>query len=203
MSKKILVLGGTAGFGLVFARVLVSDYFVTVTGRREIFEPQIKSVILDSGELSSEWLRDHDPDIIVNNGYDKKDHVASFNNSLIAIRESLKYFKEKGAGLIVNVNSIAGLQPDIKDPDYAASKHGLKGYVDSVSHDAYLNNVNIINLYPRAVSTGMSAGREDFSKLIQPQELSEFCLLLLKTKSFYVSTIIFDRVMTYDASIGG
>jgi short-subunit dehydrogenase len=117
------------------------------------------------------------------------------------VRKSIEYFKVRGSGVIVNVNSIAGLQPDTKNPDYAASKHGLKGYVDSVSLDAYLNNINIINLYPRAISVGITEGRADFSKLINPIELAEFCTLLLKTKSFYVSTIVFDRVNSYDGGL--
>lgn len=198
--KKLLIIGGTSGFGLIFSKVLAPYFAVTITGRREIQEPNVKSLILDSASLDANWLRASEPHIIINNGYDKKDHIASFNNSLQVVRESLKYFKEKGGGVLVNVNSIAGLQPDAKDPDYAASKHGLKGYVDSVSHDAYLNGINIINLYPRAVSTGMSEGRQDYSKLIQAQELAEFCLLLLKTKSFYVSSIVFDRVFSYDSN---
>jgi len=198
--KKLLILGGTSGFGLTFARASVPYYFVTVTGRRALSEPAISNVILDSANLDVEWLRAHDPDIVVNNAYDKKDHRLSFSNSLIAVRESLKFFKEKkGGGIVVNVNSIAGLQPDTKDPDYAASKHGLRGYVDSVSHDAYLSGINIINLYPRAVATGFSEGRGDFSKLIDPKELANFCLLLLRTRSFYISTIVFDRVFSFSA----
>ena len=198
--KNLLIIGGTSGFGLILSKVLATHFAVTITGRREILEPNVKSVILDSARLDVNWLQANQPDIVINNGYDKGDHIASFDNSLQVVRESLKYFKEKGSGVLVNVNSIAGLQPDAKDPDYAASKHGLKGYVDSVSHDAYLNNINIINLFPRAVSTGMSEGRQDYSKLIQAQELAEFCLLLLKTKSFYVSSIVFDRVHSYDVN---
>jgi short-subunit dehydrogenase len=199
--KNLLIIGGTSGFGLVFGRVLSQHYSVTITGRREILESNLQSVILDSSNIDINWLRDHAPQIIINNGYDKKNHLASFDNSLKVVRESIKYFKEIGGGVLVNINSISGLIPDVKDPDYAASKHGLKGYVDSVSYDAFLNNINIINLYPRAISTGMNEGREDFSKLIHPQELADFCLLLLKTKSFYVSTIVFDRVFSYDSDL--
>jgi short-subunit dehydrogenase len=199
--KNLLIIGGTSGFGLVFARVLSQHYSVIITGRKEILEPNLQSVILDSSNLDVNWLRHHAPQIIINNGYDKKNHLASFDNSLKVVRESIKYFKEQGSGVLVNISSIAGLNPDVKDPDYAASKHGLKGYVDSVSLDAYINNINIINIYPRAVSTGMSEGREDFSKLIHPKELAEFCLLLFKTKSFYVSTIVFDRVFSYDGNL--
>jgi short-subunit dehydrogenase len=199
MKSRVLVFGGTSGFGLILAKALSSDYKVTVTGRREISELSIDSVVFDSRDLDVDFLCARCPDIVINNGYDVNDHLASFGNSLLVVRKSLEYFKEKGGGIIINVNSIAGLQPDTKNPDYAASKHGLKGYVDSVSLDAYLNNINIINLYPRALSVGMTEGRADFSKLINPKELAEFCVFLLKTKSFYVSSIIFDRVYSYDA----
>lgn len=199
--KNILIIGGTSGFGLIFSKVLAPHYLVTVTGRREISEPNLISLKLDSSKLNQDFLKSYKPDVIINNGYDKSDHISSFNNSIIIVRESINYFKGKGGGIILNVNSIAGLQPDNKDPDYAASKHGLKGYVDSVSLDAYLNNINLINLYPRAVSTGMSQGREDYSKLIDAKELAEFCVFLLKTKSFYVSSIVFDRVFAYNSEL--
>lgn len=198
MSKCILVVGGTSGFGLILAKTLSSYYDVTVTGRRNISECNIKSIIYDTRDLDIKFLSNLCPDVIINNGYDVNDHLASFSNSLLVVRKSIEYFKIKGSGVIVNVNSIAGLQQDTKDPDYAASKHGLKGYVDSVSHDAYLNDINIINLYPRAISVGITKDRPDFSKLINPKELAEFCTLMLKTKSFYVSTIVFDRVNSYD-----
>jgi short-subunit dehydrogenase len=201
MNKRVLVFGGTSGFGLILSKTLSADYDVTVTGRREIFESNINGIIYDTRALEVDFLRKWLPDIVINNGYDVNDHLASFGNSLLVVRKSIEYFKERGAGIIVNVNSIAGLQPDTKNPDYAASKHGLKGYVDSVSLDAYLNNINIINLYPRAISAGITEGRADFSKLINPLELAQFCVLLLKTKSFYVSSIVFDRVHSYDGGL--
>jgi len=200
-SNNLLIVGGTSGFGLIFAKALAAHYSVIITGRKQVLEPNILSLIFDSADLDVDWLRRHDPKIIINNGYDKNYHLASYDNSIRIVRESIKYFKEKGGGVLLNVNSIAGIQPDPKDPDYAASKHGLKGYVESVSLDAYLHNINIVNLYPRAVGTGMSKGRADFSKLIDPVELAEFCLLLLKTKSFYVSSIVFDRVYSYNGAL--
>jgi len=196
MKKRVLILGGTSGFGLVLAKTLSSNYNVSVTGRRSISDYGINSIIFDTKDLDVSFLSDLCPDVIINNGYDVNDHLASYGNSLLVVKKSIEYFKIRGSGVVINVNSIAGLQPDEKDPDYAASKHGLKGYVDSVSHDAYLNNINIINLYPRAISVGMTEGRPDFSKLINPTELAEFCAIMIETKSFYVSTIVFDRVFS-------
>jgi short-subunit dehydrogenase len=200
MNSRVLIFGGTSGFGLILAKTLSVDYTVTVTGKRNISELHINNIVFDTQNLDVNLLHEIRPDIIINNGYDVNDHLKSFSNSLLVVRKSIEYYKEVGSGVLVNVNSIAGLQPDTKNPDYAASKHGLKGYVDSVSLDAYLHNINIINLYPRALSVGMTKGRSDFSKLINPVELSEFCMSLLKNKSFYVSSIVFDRVYSYDAN---
>lgn len=193
--KKLLILGGSSGFGLSLSKAFANHYLVTATGRRNFSYPNVTCLTLDTAHLDHNLLRSIEPQIIVNNGYDKRDHISSFGNSISVVREAIKYFKDNGGGAILNVNSIAGLLPDTKDPDYAASKHGLKGYIDSVSHDAYLSNIKILNLYPRAISTGMSEGRSDFSVLINPDELANFCVSLLATKSFYVSTIVFDRCL--------
>lgn len=195
-SKRLLIIGGSSGFGLSLAKIFASHYLVTATGRRKFSYPNVSCLTLDTAHLDLNWLRSVEPQIIVNNGYDKHDHISSFANSISVVREAIKYFKENSGGIILNVNSIAGLMPDIKDPDYAASKHGLKGYIDSVSYDAYLSNIRIINLYPRAIATGMSTGRNNFSELINSDELANFCVSLLSTKSFYVSTIVFDRCST-------
>ena len=191
--KRLLLIGGSNGFGLVLSKILSKYYLVTSTGRSNFHVADVDCLSLDSANLDINVISRINPDIIINNGYDKHDHISSFRNSLLVVRESLKYFKNKGGGTILNVNSIAGLIADPKDPDYAASKHGLKGYIDSISYDAYLHNIKIINLYPRAIATGMSEGRSNFSELINPQELAEFCYSLFSTNSFYASTVVFDR----------
>lgn len=193
--EKILIVGGSGGFGLILSRVFSTQYSVTATGRREFSTPNVTCLKLDTACLDVEWLRGVGPQIIINNGYDKNDHISSFANSISVVRESIKYFKGNDGGTIVNVNSISGLLPDTKDPDYAASKHGLKGYIESINYDAYLSNIRIINLYPRAIATGMNIGRNDFSELIIPDELADFCATLISTNSFYASTIVFDRVL--------
>ena len=193
--KKLLVVGGSSGFGLTLAKVFSSQYLVTATSRRNFNCSSVNTVKLDSADLDAIWLGKLGPHIIVNNGYDKSNHISSYGNSISVVRESMKYFKEIGGGIILNVNSIAGLFPDANEPDYAAAKHGLKGYIDSVSYNAYLNNIQIINLYPRAIATGMCIGRSNFSDLIDPDELAQFCVTLLTTNSFYASTIVFDRAL--------
>ena len=103
-------------------------------------------------------------------------------------------FKIKKKGTIINVNSISGVSPDHKDPDYAAAKYALRGYSDSIASEAFKENIKIINLYPRAMATGMNFGRPDFHELMDPDEIAEFVVMMTKSKSFYISSIQFDRI---------
>ena len=57
-----------------------------------------------------------------------------------------------------------------------------------------IKNIKIINLYPRAMATGMNFGRPDFNELIDPDEVAEFVVMMTKSESFYISSIQFDRI---------
>lgn len=192
-SKKIFIVGGTSGFGLSLAKNFEKENCVYVCGRRSSNNPNF--LTLDMVDISEKTFDLYKPDVIVNNGFDKNNYIKSYQGSLNVLRCAFNFFKQKKDGIIINVNSFYGVNPDVKDPDYAAAKHGLKGYVDSISAEAFLNNIKIINLYPRAMKkTGMNAGRIDENDLIDPDEVAELVVTLTKTKSFYVSSIQFDRI---------
>lgn len=191
--QKVFIVGGTSGFGLSLAKSFNRENLVFVCGRKK--SEVANSIILDMIDISKNTFNQYQPDIIINNAFDKNDYIKSYQASINVLKSSIAYFKDKQTGLIVMVNSYYGLNPDAKDPDYAAAKHGLKGYVDSVSMDAFLNNIRIMNIYPRAMkNTGMNAGRVDSEDLIDPDEVSDFVVSMAKTKSFYVSSAQFDRV---------
>jgi short-subunit dehydrogenase len=190
--KKVFVVGGTSGFGLSLAKKFDLDHEVTVCGRRKY--PIFNGIICDMLDVSEELFKNHKPDIIINNGFDKKNYIESYEGSLNVLRSAFSYFKLRESGTIINVNSICGVFPDPKDPDYAAAKYALRGYSDSISAEAFQKNIKIINLYPRAMATGMNFGRPDFSELIDPDEVAEFVVMITKTQSFYISSIQFDRI---------
>lgn len=190
--KKVFIVGGTSGFGLSLAKKFHSEHEVTVCGRRKI--SSFNGIVCDMLDIKEEVFKEHKPNIIINNGFDKKDYLKSYQGSLNVLKEAFNYFKSKNKGTIINVNSISGINPDPKDPDYAAAKYGLKGYSDSIAHEAFLRNIRIINLYPRAMATGMNLGRADFHELMNPDEIAEFVVMVTKTQSFYISSIQFDRI---------
>lgn len=192
MNKKVFIVGGTSGFGLSLAKKFALDHKVVVCGRRKI--SLFKSLICDMSDIKEEVFNQHEPNIIINNGFDKKNYVKSYQGSLNVLKTAFNYFKNRDEGIIINVNSISGINPDPKDPDYAAAKYALKGYSDSIAAESFQRNIKIINLYPRAMATGMNVGRSDFNELIDPDEVSELVVTLTKTKSFYISSIQFDRI---------
>jgi len=190
--KKVFIVGGTSGFGLSLAKKFDLDYEVTVCGRKKY--PVFNGIICDMLDVSENLFQDHEPDIIINNGFDKKDYIKSYQGSLNVLKSAFAYFKIKKKGTIINVNSISGVSPDHKDPDYAAAKYALRGYSDSIASEAFKENIKIINLYPRAMATGMNFGRPDFHELMDPDEIAEFVVMMTKSKSFYISSIQFDRI---------
>ena len=190
--KKVFIVGGTSGFGLSLAKKFNLDHEVTVCGRKKY--PLFNGIICDMLDISEKLFQEHNPDIIINNAFDKKDYLKSYQGSLNVLRSAFSFFKSKSEGTIINVNSISGVSPDPKDPDYAAAKYALRGYSDSISAESFQKNIKIINLYPRAMATGMNFGRPDFNELIDPDEVAEFVVMMTKSESFYISSIQFDRI---------
>jgi NADP-dependent 3-hydroxy acid dehydrogenase YdfG len=190
--KKVFIVGGTSGFGLSLAKEFDQDHSVTVCGRRKCLE--FNGVVCDMIDVSEKLFQEHNPDIIINNAFDKKDYLKSYQGSLNVLKSAFSFFKSKNEGTIINVNSISGVCPDPKDPDYAAAKYALRGYSDSISAEAFQKNIKIINLYPRAMATGMNLGRPDFNELMDPDEIAKFVVFMTKCQSFYISSIQFDRM---------
>ena len=190
--KKVFIVGGTSGFGLSLAKKFHIEHEVTVCGRRK--SSSFNGIVCDMLDIKEEIFREYKPNIIINNGFDKKDYLKSYQGSLNVLRVAFDYFKTKNKGIIINVNSISGIGPDTKDPDYAAAKYALRGYSDSIANEAFQQNIKIINLYPRAMATGMNVGRQDFNELINPDEVAELVVALTKTQSFYTSSIQYDRI---------
>jgi len=190
--KKVFIVGGTSGFGLSLAKKFHIDHEVTICGRRKI--SSFNSVVCDMLDVKEEIFRQYKPNIIINNAFDKKDYAKSCQGSINVLKCAFDYFKNKNKGIIINVNSISGIAPDTKDPDYAAAKYALRGYSDSIAAESFQRNIRIINLYPRAMATGMNVGRQDFNELIDPNEVAELVVYLTKTQSFYTSSVQFDRI---------
>lgn len=77
-------------------------------------------------------------------------------------------------GLVLFINSIGGKVGAKNEFLYCATKHGLKGFADSIQFDATKAGVNVVSAYLGAMATDMSKGRENFDKMVSPREAAQF-----------------------------
>ncbi len=158
--------------------------------------------------IAQSTLRKYDVNVLINNaGVNpelKKGALGNAKNigeiisvntsSAIALsREAFSYFAKRGGGVIININSSAGLRGSAHEAVYAASKFGLRGFSESVKEIWLKQGVRMIDIYSGALATGMSSGRWDKNELINPRELAEFIASICSTNSFFIREISIQR----------
>lgn len=91
----------------------------------------------------------------------------------------LPIIKPRG-GQIVFINSTAGLSARSKVGQYAATKHGLKAFADSLREEVNHEGIRVLSIYPGRTATPMQEavhrmeGRDyRAGHLMQPQDVAE------------------------------
>ena len=79
-------------------------------------------------------------------------------------------FQRRKGGLIININSIAGKRPSFNEAVYCASKHGLRGFSESIRFTAMEYDIKVMDIYLGAMQTDMVRGRVGFERFIDPSE---------------------------------
>jgi 3-oxoacyl-[acyl-carrier protein] reductase len=82
-------------------------------------------------------------------------------------------FLKKKSGVIININSVAGKNPNEMEAAYCASKYGLRGFTRSFQFEANRNHVQLFSVYLGAMNTAMTEDRIDHQKLIQTDEAAD------------------------------
>jgi short-subunit dehydrogenase len=68
----------------------------------------------------------------------------------------LPHFKERNSGSMCVISSIAGLIGFPLRSGYAASKHAIKGYMETLQCELYKTNIAISIVYPGRINTNIS-----------------------------------------------
>lgn len=68
----------------------------------------------------------------------------------------LPYFKTKSTGSMTVISSIAGLIGFPLRTGYCASKHAIKGYLETLQCELYKTNIHICLVYPGRINTPIS-----------------------------------------------
>lgn len=161
-----------------------------------------------TGSLTIQRLRDAafnlDIDILINNAGVYKSGLVSemmmidiltmIDINLIAPIELTKaiypLFERKKSGLIININSSAGKVPHSPEAVYCASKHGLRGFMNSFKFEAAQNNVKVLDVYLGGMKTDMTINRDFRNKLMDPVDVARvICDLSKDYESLRISEI--------------
>ncbi len=70
--------------------------------------------------------------------------------------EALKHFKRQGSGQLVGISSIVGFFGFKMRCAYSASKHALKGFLESVRLEEHKNGIEVSVVYPGTIRTNIS-----------------------------------------------
>ncbi len=99
---------------------------------------------------------------------------------VLLIRRIWPIFARKQAGVIVNINSVAGKTGSAGESAYCASKHGLRGFARSLQFDATREHIRVIDVFLGTMNTGMVEGRREPEKCIQTEDAADLVFRLCK-----------------------
>jgi len=182
-----LVTGASSGIGKAAALALVDAGFEVVgTSRNTVGVAPLNGVtFLDLDVTSDESVstvvgrvieRFGRLDVLVNNagtgaaGAAEESSVAqdqrvfdiNFFGLVRMTKAVLPHMRTAGKGRIVNISSVLGLVPAPYMASYAATKHAIEGYSESVDHEVREHGIRVLLVEPAYTRTGFDA------KAIQP-----------------------------------
>lgn len=208
--KIALVTGGSRGIGFEIAKTFHREGAkVIITGRdintleesAKTIGPNCTSIVCDHSDpesiqsMSDHFLNDFGgPDILINNaGCMKSTPVTELSlemwnqvigTNLTGVFLTTKAFLpsmiEKNRGDIVMISSMSGKKGDPGASVYAASKFGLQGFSQALTHEVRRHNIRVMVINPSRVDTS-STPPEDFGPglTLHAQDLAETALHLV------------------------
>jgi NAD(P)-dependent dehydrogenase (short-subunit alcohol dehydrogenase family) len=106
--------------------------------------------------------------------------TGAFHTTQAAVR----YMREHGGGLIIQVSSVSGRWADMSGAAYQASKHGIVGLCQATMFEERLNGIRVTALLPGMVDTPLQMrrpavpSRAQLDRAMQPQDVGQVCVCL-------------------------
>lgn len=181
-NKVALVTGASSGIGQATAELLTSaGYTVYGTSRRgsstskrpfEMLTLDVTSDASVADAVAQLMQREGRIDLLVNNaGFGVAPAGAEessveqarsiFDTNFFGIvrmtRAVLPHMRKQGAGRIINIGSVLGLLPMPYGALYAATKHAIEGYSESLDHELRTRGIRVSIIEPAYTNTPFDA----------------------------------------------
>jgi NADP-dependent 3-hydroxy acid dehydrogenase YdfG len=111
--------------------------------------------------------------------------AGNLDGAFNCMRAVLPHMRERGAGLIINVNSIAGQRANpLGGIGYVAAKFGLRGLAMGLAAEEKANGIRVCSIYPGEVNTPILEVRptpvseERKENMLQPEDVAAAILFV-------------------------
>ncbi|HJU66374.1 MAG TPA: SDR family NAD(P)-dependent oxidoreductase [Gemmatimonadaceae bacterium] len=203
-----VVTGASRGIGRAIAKRLAASYEVVALARtrhdleelaREIAETggRVRPVPCDVSNAADveRALTGVEADVLINNAgtgplkplldlslaeWDRMTAV-NFSSLFYVTRVLLPGMIARRSGDIINIGSIAGRNTFVGGTCYAATKHAVNAFTESLMLEVRHSNVRVAVVSPGSVDTAFSTRHGDTSWMITPDEVADAVAYLLET----------------------
>jgi NAD(P)-dependent dehydrogenase (short-subunit alcohol dehydrogenase family) len=180
--RVALVTGASSGIGEAAARALVGAGFTVYgTSRKAVLGDERDGVVFVPLDVTNDESvadavrevlgRSGRIDVLVNNaglgitGAAEESSIEQarvlFDTNLFGsmrmTRAVLPQMREQGSGRVINVSSVLGLVPAPFGALYAATKHAIEGYSESLDHELREHGVRVLLVEPAYTRTSFDA----------------------------------------------
>jgi len=197
-NKVVVITGASKGFGKSLATFLKKEICQVIISsdnkydleeaKKEILVDSFLADVTKSDDLMSlgkyvfekygridVWINNAGiqiaPSLIENIEVEKIKRLFDINffGYFYGCQTALKYMKIQGTGLIININSTAGLDGKPMISAYSSSKFAVKGLTESIRKEVP-DNINIYAVYPGGMQT-------EIYKEKYPEDIKEYMLV--------------------------
>ena len=198
-NQTVVITGGSRGFGKSLAKAFIAEgaQVVILSNNKDELEKTVAELSADyfvadvTNYEDLEALGDHvvkkygKVDIWINNAgihiapssVEEVDRTKlhrlfeiNFFGYFYGCQVALRHMKKQGSGLIINVNSTAGLEGKPELSAYCSSKFAVKGLTESIRNEVVGSEIQIYALFPGGMQT-------DIYHEKYPSDINEYMLV--------------------------
>lgn len=180
MKKLVVITGASSGFGMALAKQFSADGYPLLLLARRLEKMEAlnlpntlcRKVDVTDPEGFEAAVREAEgiygkTDLLVNNAgvmllggiehQDAKEWKNMLDVNVLGVMNGMKIvmndMKERQCGTIINLSSVAGVQPFANHAAYCASKYGVTGLTAVARGEMAPHNVRVLSVNPGAVDT--------------------------------------------------